>query len=143
MCAAPTPSNPAPTAPRRWRGPCVGTPEAAKLLEVLPNKIRDVLGIMADVRLRQENGRDLIEIQVAPYPSPISHKGEFHYRSGSTKQQLKRAALETFLLRRQGRHRDSVPVALRDRKGFGPRRVQAIQVVRAEKRPHGRNNSQR
>ncbi|ABW66060.1 ATP-binding protein [Desulfosudis oleivorans] len=46
---------------------------------------------------------------VNPYPSPISYKGEYHYRSGSTKQQLKGAALETFLLRKQGRHWDSVP----------------------------------
>ena len=45
-----------------------------------------------------------------PYPSPISYKGEYHYRSGSTKQELKGAALDRFLLRKQGRRWDAVPV---------------------------------
>ena len=54
------------------KGEAVGVPQAAKLLEDLPNKIRDVLGVMADVRLVQENGKDVIVIHVEPYPSPIS-----------------------------------------------------------------------
>jgi ATP-dependent DNA helicase RecG len=48
--------------------------------------------------------------QVEPYPYPVSHKGEYHFRSGSTKQELKGAALDKFLLRRQGRTWDGVPV---------------------------------
>ena len=51
-----------------------------------------------------------MEIVVEPYPYPISYKGEYHYRSGSTKQELKGAALDRFLLRKQGRHWDGVPV---------------------------------
>ena len=63
------------------RGEFVGLPDAEKLLEELPNKIRDLLG-----------------------------KGEYHYRSGSTKQVLKGGALDRFLLRKQGKHWDGVPV---------------------------------
>ena len=37
-----------------------------------------------------------------PYPSPISYKGEYYYRSGSTKQELKGTALERFLLKKRG-----------------------------------------
>ncbi len=92
------------------KGEAVGVANADKLLEELPNKIRDVLGVMANVRLVSENGNEIIEIQVDPYPSAVNYKGEFHYRSGSTKQLLKGAALEAFLLRKQGRHWDSVPV---------------------------------
>lgn len=40
----------------------------------------------------------------------MSYKGEYHYRSGSTKQELKGAALDRFLLKKQGRHWDGVPV---------------------------------
>lgn len=36
------------------QGMAVGAKDAKKLLEVLPNKVRDVLGIMVDVRLRTE-----------------------------------------------------------------------------------------
>jgi ATP-dependent DNA helicase RecG len=56
-------------------GVALGVTNAPKLLEDLPNKIRDVLGIMADVRLVTESGRELVEIQVEPYPSPISYRG--------------------------------------------------------------------
>ena len=92
------------------KGRPVGVSDAKKLLEDLPNKIRDVLGVMADVRLVQEDGKDLIEIRVDPYPNPISYKGEYHYRTGSTKQELKGAALDRFLLRKYGRTWDAVPV---------------------------------
>ena len=77
-----------------------------KLLEDIPNKVRDILGIMVDVNLCRENGREHLEIVVVPYPYPVSYKGEYHnhYRSGSTKKELKGAALDRFLLRKQGRH---------------------------------------
>ena len=92
------------------RGEAVGVANAAKLMEDLPNKIRDVLGVMADVRLVRTAGKEIVEIHVEPYLSPISYKGEFHYRTGSTKQELKGAALESFLLRKHGRDWDGVPV---------------------------------
>ena len=93
------------------KGIPVGVNGASKLLEDIPNKVRDVLGILVDVNLRNEDGATpLIEIVVEPYPYPISYKGEYHYRSGSTKQELKGAALDRFLLRKQGRHWDGVPV---------------------------------
>ena len=92
------------------KGVPIGVKDSKKLLEELPNKVRDVLGILVDVNLRQEQGGDLVEIVVEPYPYPISYKGEYHYRSGSTKQELKGAALDRFLLRKQGRHWDGVPV---------------------------------
>ena len=86
------------------QGQPVGVPNAARLLEEIPNKVRDVLGIMVEVNLRHENGKELLEIRVEPYPSPVSYKGEYHYRSGSTKQELKGAALSRFLLKKQGLH---------------------------------------
>jgi ATP-dependent DNA helicase RecG len=95
---------------RNDKGVPVGVTDAKKLLLDLPNKIRDVLGIMADVRLVRVSGKDLIEIRVEPYPYPVSYKGEYHLRSGSTKQELKGAALDRFLLRKQGRTWDGVPV---------------------------------
>ncbi len=78
------------------RGEAVGIPDAAKLLEDLPNKIRDILGIMVSVNLLTEKGKDLLEIRVDAYPSPISCKGLYFLRSGSTNQALKGAALDRF-----------------------------------------------
>ncbi len=95
---------------RNDKGVAIGVKNAEILLEELPNKVRDVLGIMVAVNLLIEKGKELIEIRVEPYPSPISYKGEYHYRSGSTKQELKGAALHRFLVRKQGRHWDDAPV---------------------------------
>ncbi|HTO03644.1 MAG TPA: RNA-binding domain-containing protein, partial [Opitutus sp.] len=91
-------------------GTVVGVADAAKLLEDLPNKIRDLLGILVSVNLRQIDGKDLLEIAVDAYPNPISYRGHYYVRSGSTLQEVKGAALDRFLLRRHGRTWDGVPV---------------------------------
>lgn len=83
---------------------------AKKLLEDLPNQVRDLLGLMVDVNLHTQNGADYLEIVVEPYPFPISLRGKYYYRSGSTLQELKGAALAKFLLQRQGKKWDGVPV---------------------------------
>ena len=95
---------------RNDKGAAVGLTDARRLLEEIPNKVRDILGIMVKVNLRQENEKEYVEIVVDPYPYPVSYKGEYHYRSGSTKQELKGAALDRFLLAKQGRHWDGVPM---------------------------------
>ena len=63
---------------------------------------------MVAVDLLIEEDKEMVAIRVEPYPSPISYKGEYHYRSGSTRQELKGAALEQFLLKKRGRHWDGV-----------------------------------
>jgi len=83
---------------------------ARKLLEDLPNQVRDLLGLMVDVNLHTQNGADYLEIVVEPYPFPISLRGKYYYRSGSTLQELKGAALAKFLLQRQGKKWDGVPI---------------------------------
>ena len=91
-------------------GVIVGVPDARKLLEDIPNKVRDVLGILVAVNLRTRKDHEYIEVVVDAYPNPVSYKGQYFIRSGSTKQELKGAALDRFLLKRQGRHWDGVPV---------------------------------
>ncbi len=86
----------------------VGIENARKLLEDIPNKVRDALGIMVDVNLLEAGGKNYLQIQVEPYKNPVSYKGEFHYRSGSTKQELKGNALTTFLLKKMGLTWDSI-----------------------------------
>jgi len=91
-------------------GKIVGIKNAKKLLEDLPNKITTILGIVTDVNLHETTQGDYIEIIVEPQPNPVNYKGEYHFRSGSTKQELKGAALDKFLLNKQGKHWDSVTI---------------------------------
>jgi ATP-dependent DNA helicase RecG len=92
------------------KGSVMGLSDAKKLLEEIPNKVRDILGIIIDVDLRTENELNYLEITVEAYPYPVSYKGQYHYRSGSTKQELKGGALDKFLLQKQGKRWDGVPV---------------------------------
>ena len=91
-------------------GKVIGLPDAPRLLVDLPNKIRDVLGIIPSVNLETEVGREFIRIIVNPSPTPISYKGEYFFRSGATNQTLKGSSLDQFLLRKQGKTWDGVPV---------------------------------
>jgi ATP-dependent DNA helicase RecG len=91
-------------------GNVVDLNEAEKLLEDIPNKVKDVLGILVDVNLHQSEEGKFIEIHVEQYPYPVNYKGQYHYRSGSTKQELKGAALDKFLLQKKGKRWDGVPV---------------------------------
>lgn len=88
----------------------IDLPDADKLMEDIPNKVRDVLGIMVDVNLLHDGDKRYIEIIVEPYPYPVTYKGQYHYRSGSTKQELKGVALDKFLLGRIGVRWCNVPV---------------------------------
>lgn len=95
---------------RKDNGVVIGLPNAVRLLEEIPNKVRDILGILVEVNLREESSLEYLQIVVEPYPYPVSYKGEYHLRSGSTEQELKGAALDRFLLSRLGLHWDGVPV---------------------------------
>ena len=91
-------------------GKVVGIQGSKKLLEDLPNKITNALGIIADVNLRSEGGKDYLEIVVDKYPSLISYHGRYYYRSGSVLREIVGKELERALLKSQGRTWDGVPL---------------------------------
>jgi len=91
-------------------GNVIGVADYKDLMEKIPNKIKNQLGITAEVNLLQEDGKHYIEIVVTPYSVLISLRGRYFYRSGSVKQELTGAALNEFMLKRIGKKWDSVPV---------------------------------
>lgn len=88
----------------------IGVKDAKQLMEDIPNKIVTHLGIVADVNLLMDGDREYIEIMVSPSNMPIAYKGQYHYRSGATKQELKGLALQDFIMRKMGRTWDEIPV---------------------------------
>lgn len=75
------------------------------------NKIQNKLGIIADVNLLTEDGLDYIEIVVSPWSFPVNCDGEYHYRSGSTKQMLRGNALTNFLMSKTGLKWDAATIS--------------------------------
>ena len=90
------------------KGEVVGLKNSKRLMDDLPNKIQTHLGIVCDVNLHTEGDLDFIEIIVNPYDIAISYHGTYHYRSGSTKQELKGNALTEFLLKKSGKTWDEI-----------------------------------
>jgi ATP-dependent DNA helicase RecG len=90
------------------QGHVVGVSEPKKLLEDIPSKISSHLGIVCDVNLKEDQSLPYIEIYTPPYQVPISYHGEYHYRSGATRQVLRGVALQQFLLRKLGKTWDDV-----------------------------------
>ena len=78
------------------------------LMENIPQKIRNFMGIICDVQLHEEYGKNHISIQVNPYSVPVSYKGRYYYRSGSTKMELTGVQLNEFLLKKAGKTWDDV-----------------------------------
>lgn len=78
----------------------VGLKNTKKLLEDIPNKIVNFMGLVVDVNLHEQEGQEYIEMVIEPSNVPISYKGKYYYRSGSTMQELNGPALTDFLMRK-------------------------------------------
>jgi len=92
------------------KGTVTGIDNHNKLLEDLPNKFRDILGVYAEVNLLSEDGKHFLEIIVPRFDVPISVRGKYYVRTGSTLQELKGPALNEFILKRTGKTWDEIPV---------------------------------
>src|SRR3989338_2326165 len=53
------------------QGRSVVLKDTKKLLEDIPNKIRDILGIVVDVKIVQQAGKPVIKVTVKKYTAPI------------------------------------------------------------------------
>ena len=104
---------------RKWRKIYIGKDDSGnivdiknvkKILEDIPNKTIDLLGIIANINLLETKKGVCIEIIVESYPFAVNYKGQYHYRNESTKQELKGAALDKFLLQKKGKKWDAVPI---------------------------------
>jgi ATP-dependent DNA helicase RecG len=90
------------------QGDLVDVKDFKLLMEEIPNKIRNLMGITGIVNLHEEKKIHFIEIIIPPYSVPISLRGRYYFRSGSTKQELTGASLNEFLLKKSGKTWDDV-----------------------------------
>ncbi|MDR2824422.1 MAG: putative DNA binding domain-containing protein [Prevotellaceae bacterium] len=79
-------------------GSVCGLKDTKKLLEDLPNKTINTLGITVSVALQEIENKNTIAIIVAKSKFPVSFQSKFYIRSGSTTQELKGAELQQFIL---------------------------------------------
>ena len=89
-------------------GSPVGIKNSKKLLEDIPNKIRNKLGIIPSVNIEKRKNKEVIKVIIKPSSVPISYDGKYYIRSGSTTQELKEKELADFLLKKFGRTWDEI-----------------------------------
>lgn len=87
----------------------IGVDKSKRLMEDIPNKITTNLGLVVDVNLLHAGNLDYIEIIIEPSNIPVAYHGVYHYRSGSTKQELRGTALQQFILKKMGCSWDDIP----------------------------------
>jgi len=84
-------------------GRTVALSNIKKLLEDIPNTIRNKLQITPSVKIEEKDGREVIEITVNSSDFPVFFDGKINIRSGSTTQELKGSELTNFLLEKTGK----------------------------------------
>ena len=86
--------------------------DAHRLSEDIPSKIRSTMGLICPVTLLEtDDKKDYIKIEVESYSYPVSFRGKYYKRSGSTLQEVNGIELERMLLSEQKRTWDSIPVS--------------------------------
>ena len=92
------------------KGKTIGINNETKLIKEIPNKIRDTMGIIPEIKIENENGLSYIKIKIEKYPVPISYQGKLYMRSGSNNHEVTGVELDRVMFQKLGRTWDSMPV---------------------------------
>jgi ATP-dependent DNA helicase RecG len=79
-----------------------------RLMEAIPTKIRDLMGILCEIVLHEEKKSNFIEIKVPSYSIAVSLRGRYYMRSGATNLELTGIELNEFLIKKAGKSWDDV-----------------------------------
>lgn len=108
------------------KGVITGVDEYKKMMDDIPNKVVNHLGLVVDVNLHQKEEKYYLEIDIPVSNVPISYHGAYHYRSGSTKQELKGISLQHLLLNKIGKKWEDIPVESAFLKDLNKTTIQAF-----------------
>lgn len=93
---------------RKNNGAVIDVEDYQRLMESIPTKIRDLMGILCEVILHEQDATHFIEIKVPAYSVPVSLRGRYYMRSGATNLELTGIELNEFLLKKAGKSWDDV-----------------------------------
>ena len=81
-----------------------------RLVEMLPNKINNRLGVLVDLVTETMDGIEIIHLKINKTFAPVSFNGKFYKRSGSNTIELNGSNLTNFLLKKYGKTWDDIAV---------------------------------
>jgi len=89
-------------------GDVSGISNHKRLMEEIPNKTRNLMGVTVTINLRKENNKFYLQIITPAYSVPVSLRGRYYFRSGCTNMELTGNSLNDFLMRKFGQTWDNV-----------------------------------
>ena len=119
----------------------IGIAESNKLLELLPNKIADNLGITPGVNTIKINDKKIIKIEITKSYAPISYHGKFYIRSGSVTRELRGGELNHFLLKRYGKTWDEIPVDSFTLNDIDKNTIEKFKILASDRIPDIKNEN--
>jgi len=87
----------------------VGIDNWKKLLEDIPSKIREKLGLTPSVQCAEIDSKKVIIVEIESSQMPISYNGKYYQRSGSTTVEMSGSELAHFLISKFGKTWDALP----------------------------------
>ena len=94
---------------KKDKGEVKGITNAKELSELIPQKTKNLLGILVVVNTLVDDGKEYLEIKVEKYPFPISYRGKYYLRSGATNNEVTGQELNKFMLEKVGKTWDGCP----------------------------------
>jgi ATP-dependent DNA helicase RecG len=87
-----------------------GVQNSKKLLEDIPNKGMNLMGLLLNVTLHSEDNKNYVIITIPESHLPVSLRGKYYYRNGTTTQEITGNALYDFLYKKQNITWDGIGV---------------------------------
>ena len=117
------------------KGTICGVTDLDDLLVEIPNRIKNKLGIVPDVKTKIQNSKEIIIVSVLPSSAPISYDGKYYIRSGSNTFELKGEELTRFLIHRTGKSWDEYIEEKATLENIDIESVERFKVLSAERVP--------
>lgn len=87
----------------------IGIDNSENLLEDIPSKTREKLGLTPSVKLVKIGAKKIAIVEIKPSQMPVSYNGKYYQRSGSTTVEKSSSELANFLLSKFGKTWDALP----------------------------------
>jgi len=84
------------------KGEVIGVSNPHKMLEEIPNTVRNALRFSPEVNAVAEKGKTIIVVKVEPQRRAVDYEGIYYTKSGSTRVALTGNQLMQFLLKKEG-----------------------------------------
>lgn len=83
-------------------GKVIGLDNAQELVNMIPHKIKDYLGILVETSIKKKKNKEYLSIVVEPHPYPVNLRGRYYLRSGSNTYEAMGIELDRLMIKKLG-----------------------------------------